>query len=63
MSIEYIRNFYNVPAKIGTRVKYEGKLGTIKGTKNAYLKILLDGEKKTKCYHPTYNIEYITENN
>lgn len=57
--MDYIRNYYKVPAKKGGRVEYEGKAGTIVGTRNAYLRIRLDGEKKIKSYHPTYNMSYL----
>ena len=60
-SIEYIRKYYNVPAKVGGRIKYKGKCGTIIGATGAYLKIRLDGEKKSLCYHPTWEIEYLNE--
>jgi hypothetical protein len=62
-SIEYIRKYYNVPAKVGGWVKYKGKEGRITGAAGAYLKIKLDGEKKSFCYHPTFEIEYLTEEN
>ena len=57
--MDYIRNYYKVPAKKGGRVEYEGKPGTIVGSRNAYLLIRLDGEKEVGSYHPTYNITYL----
>ena len=57
--MDYIRNYYKVPAKKGGRVLYEGKPGTIVGARNAYLLIRLDGEKEAGSYHPTYNITYL----
>lgn len=33
MSMEYIRRAYNVPAKRGQRVRFQGKPGTITGSK------------------------------
>lgn len=59
MSLEYIRNYYGVPAKKGGRVNAYGKLGTITGTSNAHLLIKLDGEKHSNPYHPTDGIEYL----
>jgi hypothetical protein len=58
----YIRDHYNVPARRGARVIYHGdgtpKSGTIVGTKDAHLRIRLDGEQKIRSYHPTWCIEY-----
>jgi len=62
-SIEYIRKYYNVPAKLNGRVRYKGKEGRITGATGAYLKVKLDGEKKSWCYHPTDKLEYLTEEN
>lgn len=57
--MEWIRNAYNVPAKLGGRIKYKGKHGTILGTQNQYLIIQLDGEIAKRPYHPTWEIEYL----
>jgi len=57
--MDYIRKHYNVPAKVGMRVKTEKGKGYIVGSCNAYLRIRLDGEKKSRVFHPTYKIEYI----
>lgn len=59
--MEYIRKSYGVPAKRGGEVLYEGKHGVITGSYSAYLRIRLDGEKRSKLYHPTYNLEYLPE--
>lgn len=48
----YIRDYYGVPAKRGAIIEYEGKRGVVTGTHAAYLKVKLDGEKFSKCYHP-----------
>ena len=32
--------------------------GTITGADGGYLRIRLDGEKHSKRYHPTWNIQY-----
>ena len=52
-NIDYIRTTYNVPAKVGGKVEFRGKPGTIVGTIRAYLRIRLDGETEVKSYHPT----------
>jgi hypothetical protein len=57
--MEYIRSFYGVNAKIGGKILYKYKHGTIVGTKGPYLRIRLDGEKQIENYHPTYEITYL----
>ena len=67
--MNYIRNYYGVPAKRGGRVRYTGglqggvlvgaRLGTIKSAHGGYLMILLDGDKYARTFHPTWNLEYI----
>lgn len=59
MSMEYIREYYKVPAKRGMSVKYQGKLGLIVGADGAYLKIRLNGESEIRLYHPTWELEYL----
>ena len=57
--MEYIRLRYGVPAKRGAKIKYCGQPGKITGCDSGYLLIKLDGEKRSKRYHPTWNIEYV----
>ena len=64
MSMEYIRHYYGVPAKRGTKVKIKSPAspsvifdGVIVGSKNAWLRVRVNGRIMT--YHPTDNIEYI----
>lgn len=57
MSMEYIRRTYNVPARRGCRImtKYHGKYvkGVITGSTNAsWLRVRLDGERKSRTFHP-----------
>ena len=62
MTMRQIRNYYEVPAKSGVRIRASGKLGTIKGAKNEYwLKIQLDGETEIGYYHPTKEMEYLID--
>lgn len=42
-AMDYIRKRYNIPAKRGGRVKFQGKEGVIIGAKGAYLRIRIDG--------------------
>lgn len=66
MSLDYIRKAYNVPAKRGVRVEYlasDGDLmdGTITGSKEALLRVRLDGAKRSGIYHPTYALKYLPD--
>lgn len=66
MSLEYIRKFYGVPATRGAKVKIEESpscfiKGTIVGSRDAYVLVRLDGHKKSRSFHPTWNIEYLGE--
>ncbi len=63
MSMQYIRKFYGVPAKRGGRVVYSGRgtarHGTICGSRDAYLLVRLDGDKRSKPMHPQWMMEYV----
>jgi len=53
MSLEYIRKYYGVPAKRGAQVRYKGTHGIITGSRGAYIRVRLEGEKRSLPYHPT----------
>lgn len=59
MSMEYIRETYDVPAKRGMGVIAQGRKGIIVGSRNAYLRIKIYGEKSTALFHPTWEMEYL----
>jgi len=63
--MQWVRDSYGVPAKRGGRVRYTGdqspQLGTITGTRHGSLRIRLDGEKRSVPFHPTWELEYLTE--
>jgi len=66
MSMEYIRKHYGVPAKRGGRVRFtpEGEQrpaheGVIIGSRGAYLRVRMDGQKKVGIYHPACVMEYL----
>lgn len=65
MSLDYIRQYYDVPARLLGRVRYTGgkvpKLGTIEGSNGAHVLIRLDGQNHANPYHPTWELEYLTE--
>jgi len=59
VSLEYIRNYYNVPAYRGMPVKENhGKRGVIKSAHGSHLVVVLDGEVIRKFYHPG-DLEYL----
>jgi hypothetical protein len=66
--MQRIREYYGVPAKRGMRIVYHGakrvRLGTITGSDTAgmYLRIRLDGDRRSTLFHPTWQLEYLTEN-
>ena len=59
MSIEYIRNYYGVPAKRGARIKHFDSLGTITGSHGQYIRVRFDGDKHSVPMHPTWNVQYL----
>lgn len=61
MSMKYIREHYNVPAKRGMEVIAQGRKGTIVGSSNTYLRIRIEGEEMVGLYHPTWKMEYMVE--
>jgi hypothetical protein len=61
MSLEYIREYYKVPAFKGHKISYRGKPGVIIGASGPHVKIRLDGEKSSGAYHPTDDdLTYVT---
>lgn len=58
MSMKWIRDRYKVPAKRGMNVIAQGDRGTIVGSRNGYLRIQIDGQKKIFSFHPTDDIKY-----
>lgn len=67
MSMDYIRRAYTLKAKRGGRVEYTGEgkpeLGTITGSRGHYLRIRIDGEKRSGLYHPTWKLRYLAPTN
>jgi hypothetical protein len=61
MSLEYIREVYNVPARRGMKVIAHGRNGIIVGAKGPHLRIKIQGEKNILSFHPTWEMEYLSE--
>lgn len=64
--MEYIRNNYSVPAKVGGRVEYTGdpgvtRQGIITGERNGLLRIRLDGNRRSLSFHPTWKLRYLED--
>jgi len=56
-AMDYIRQTYNVPAKIGGKVKFGSNKGMIIGADGAHLIIDVDG--KVGRYHPEWHLNYL----
>lgn len=59
--LEYIRNAYGVPARVGRRVEFDGRRGVIKGACGGRLVVLLDGDETTGTYHPIWHMIYLKD--
>jgi hypothetical protein len=59
MDFDYIRERYKVPAEVGRRVFYKGQLGIITSARGCYIRVRLDGEKRSDIYHPTWEMVYL----
>jgi hypothetical protein len=59
LSFEYVRRAYNVPAKRGGRVLFRGKPGRITSGNGHYIRIRMDGERRSIIVHPTWEMEYL----
>ncbi|MGW0577332.1 hypothetical protein ACWD25_15445 [Streptomyces sp. NPDC002920] len=57
-TMEWIRRQYDVPARHGMRIEYDGKPATIIGAGGGYLRFRIDGEKRRTIGHPCYLIVY-----
>ena len=61
MGMNQIRKDRGVPAKRGGRVfyRYKKKFGRITSASYGKLRILLDGDKVARWYHPTWELNYL----
>jgi hypothetical protein len=68
MSLEYIRNYYGVPAKRGARIRYTdgrgvARTGRITAARSARILVLLDEPgpdyPARVVLHPTWQVEYL----
>ncbi len=56
---DYVRRYYGVPAKRGMRVIADGRPGVITSSAGNYIRVRLDGERRSGYWHPTWNMEYL----
>ena len=57
---EYIRSYYNVPAKRGMQIRFEGQdYGRITGTDGPHLRAKMN-DGRVAYFHPTYHLEYLS---
>jgi len=61
MSMKWIRERYNVPARRGRKVIAQGRKGVIVGSKGEYLRVRVEGEKNILSFHPEFEMEYIID--
>jgi len=66
MSLEYIRDYYHVPADLGRRIQYTGNKGgaisgVITGFSGPHLLARLTGYEEPVVLHPTWNVTYLDD--
>ena len=61
MSLDYIVNYYCVPACIGRKVEVDGKPGIIAADKGNYIGVNFDSDKpgEIKNCHPAWKVKYL----
>jgi hypothetical protein len=61
MGLEYILEYYGVPAEINRRVIVYGKPGIIVGASGPHIRVNLDDDPPGRDgpYHPTDGVEYL----
>ena len=59
--LQYVRDYYGVPAYRGVRVNVYGKDGVIEKGEGAYIMVRVDGDRHARPYHPTDGVTYKVE--
>ena len=57
MSMQWVRDYYGVPARRGMRVRVDGRPGVITGATH-HLRVRFDGDRRSLYCHPTWRVEY-----
>lgn len=65
MTIQYIRDYYNLTVKVGDYITYTGcfphRRGKVVGTQGQYLRVRFDDNVncgRIEIVHPTWKVEY-----
>jgi hypothetical protein len=58
----YVRSYYQVPAHIDAKVRFDGQAGVIVGFKDQYLLVDLGDGPDPAQLHPTWRVEYLESN-
>jgi len=59
--LQYVRDFYKVPAYVGRVVYAGGKRGVVTGASGPHVKVCLDGARRAGIYHPADQIVWTEE--
>ena len=56
----YVKARYRVPVKRGVRVRvFDGREGRVTSGAGNYIRVRLDGEKRSGYWHPTWEMHYL----
>ena len=57
--MNYIEEYYKVPARIGRRIKFKGDREGVIVKTDSHIHVIFDGEKNKSALHPTWEVEYL----
>lgn len=61
-NFDYVKRYYNLPfIKRGMRVRTDEGMGSITSGYGNYIRIRLDGKKRSDVYHPTWKLTYFDQ--
>ncbi len=61
-SLDWVKKYYDLPfIKRGMRVQADGQMGTVTSGYGSYVRVRLDGEKRSDIYHPTWETVYYSK--
>lgn len=58
--LEWVREQYGVPARLGGKVVCDGKPGEIRGTSGPHILVLFEGSNIAMPAHPTWHMTYLS---
>jgi hypothetical protein len=59
--LDWVREYYQVPARVGAKVICDGTPGEIRGASGPHVLVLLEGSNITRPAHPTWHMTYLSE--